>query len=192
MGFFSSFHSNNFSTHEGQCGSCAHSTVSNQKLECYCNERRATYKLSEPKCRYYIKDNSRDYDFWREIYTYYILTAIFDILGIDKNNKLYQNIMTLIQLVREDELTTKEAIGYDIFGAEVADKLRQDPNRVEISNYLLTSYLTKIYIAIEMNNQEEAINIYKQMVTELYNRYKGQEELNTILDVDMMSKSKVK
>ena len=86
MGFYSSFHSDKFSTHQGQCGSCAHSSVSTSRLSCYCNKRRATYKLDEPKCRYYENDRSRNYDFWRDIYTYYVLTAICDILGIDKNN----------------------------------------------------------------------------------------------------------
>lgn len=65
-----SFHSDKFSTHQDQCGSCARSEVSNSALRCYCTKNGSAYPLSESKCKDYIKDNSRDYDFWKKIYTY--------------------------------------------------------------------------------------------------------------------------
>ena len=190
MGFFSSFHSNEFSTHQSQCGSCAYSTVSTTALKCYCNKRRATYRLDERKCSYYQSDRSKDYDFWRDIYTYYILTAISDILNIDKNNELYQEFMTLIQLVRSDETTMKEAIAYDTFGPMLADNLYQDPNRVEICKNLLTSYLTKAFIAIKENRLEDAINTYVDMVKFLFVRYHNKETYNNLIDVDVITNQK--
>lgn len=191
MGFFSSFHSNEFSTHQSQCGSCAYSTVSTTALKCYCNKRRATYRLDERKCSYYQSDRSKDYDFWRDIYTYYILTAISDILNIDKNNELYQEFMTLIQLVRSDETTMKEAIAYDTFGPMLADNLYQDPNRVEICKNLLTSYLTKAFIAIKENRLEDAINTYVDMVKFLLVKYSSKDNYEIIIDVDTITNPKI-
>ena len=192
MGLFSSFHSDKFSTHEGQCGSCCYLDVDYGSLKWYCSKRGRFYQLSESKCSYYIKDNSRNRDFWMKIYTYYILTAVFDILGLDKENQLYQETMTLIQLIREDDSTVKEAVGYDILGKDIADKLRQDPNREEIAKYLLTNYLTRVYIAIETNNQEDAINIYKEMVVYLVDKYQKQDSYNNLIDGTMLESEQVK
>ena len=191
MGFFSSFHSDKFSTHQGQCGSCAHSSVSTSRLSCYCNKRRATYKLDEPKCRYYENNRSRNYDFWRDIYTYYVLTAICDILGIDKNNELYQEFVALIQLVRSDASMEKEAVAYNAFGPMIATFLYQDPNGVELCKNLLTTYLAKAFIAIKENRQEDAIRIYEDMIKFLFVRYRNVEDFSNIIDQNQFPNPKV-
>ena len=176
MGFFSSFHSDKFSTHQGQCGSCAHSSVSTSRLSCYCNKRRATYKLDEPKCRYYENDRSRNYDFWRDIY---------------KNNELYQEFVALIQLVRSDASMEKEAVAYNAFGPMIATSLYQDPNGVELCKNLLTTYLAKAFIAIKENRQEDAIRIYEDMVKFLFVRYRNVEDFSNIIDQNQFANSKV-
>ena len=173
MGFFSSFHPDKFSTHINQCGSCGHSTVLDSSLKCRCNKRNAKYPLDSPACRYYVKDNSRDYRFWEKIYTYYVLTAIFDILEIDRGNIVYEEIRTLIDLVRIDKSTIEEANSYDAFGLDLAIQLRSDPDRVEIANFLLQEYIVKIYAYIGLNRQEDAIELFKEMVNYLFIRYRN-------------------
>jgi len=169
------FHSSSFSTHENQCGSCAISEVSDRRLDCYCQKYRRTYRLSEPKCRDYIKDRSRNYDFWRRIYTYYILTAVCDILGISKDNAIYQEIMTLISLVREDVTTVNEANEYDTVGPVIADRLRNDLDNINISNFIFNNYLVNVYCLIKLNRTDEAIELYKNMVEFLMIRYRNNE-----------------
>lgn len=192
MGFFgSSFHSRDFSTHEDQCGSCGRSTVSDRRLDCYCSKYRSTYPLNGKKCSYYVKDNSRDYSFWEKIYTYYILTAIFDILHMDKSNVIYQKIRGLIDNVRCDNEKAKEAIGYDAFGPDLANRLRMDPDRENICNFLLMEYLVKIYCAIGFNKMDEAVEIYQNMVEYLFIRYRNIDNYAELIDVKKIDNSKV-
>ncbi len=191
MGLFDSFHSSSFSTHQDQCGSCAKSVVSQTSLTCYCEKYRDTYKLDDEACKYYEYDKSKNYNFWRKIYTYYILTAISDILNIDKYGDLYQNFMTLIQLVRSDETICKEACMYNVYGPILANCLYNDPNKVEICKDLLTNYLSKAFVAIADNRLDDAINIYKSMVEFLYVRYASKENFENIIDVDVVAKPKV-
>ena len=113
---------------------------------------------------------------------YFILTAICEILGISKENRLYQEIKALIETVREDENTQKEAISYDSVGPLLADKLRADEDRINICNFLLENYLTKIYIAIGYNNTTDAINIYKDMVKYLFLRYKNIDNYSELIE----------
>ena len=117
---------------------------------------------------------------------YYILTAIFEILGIDMNNNLYKEISNLIDSVREDDATEKEAIGYDTFGLELANKLRNDDERVDIANFLLHNYLVKVYCASKLNKRDEAIEIYKEMVEYLFIRYRKIE--NNFVKIKLFEK----
>ena len=184
------FHSNIFSTHENQCGSCARSEVSDRRLSCYCTKYGRTYPLDSSKCSSYVKDRSRNYDFWKKIYTYYILTAIFDILDMCKGNVIFQEVRTLIDLVREDETTVKEALGYEEFGPELADKLRMDPDRENISNFLFDNYIVKIYCLIKLNNTDDAIRLYEEMVRYLFVRYRNIDNYAELNDSDVKTKIK--
>ena len=191
MGLFDSFHSNSFSTHQNQCGSCARSIVSQNSLTCYCEKYHSTYRLDDNVCRDYEYDRSKNYDFWRRIYTYYILTAISDILNISKYGDLYQNFMTLIQLVRSDETTSMESCMYNVYGPMLANCLYNDSNKVEVCKYLLTNYLLKAFIAISENRLEDAISIYEEMVRFLYEKYTRENNFENIIDVDVIAKPKV-
>lgn len=122
---------------------------------------------------------------------YFILTAICEILGISENNRLFQEIKTLIDLVRTDESTTKEAIGYNSFGPELANNLRHDEERVNISQYLLENYLIKIYSLIGLNNTSEAINTYKDMVMYLYMRYRNMDNYAELIDAKQFENPKI-
>ena len=128
---------------------------------------------------------------WRDIYTYYVLTAICDILGIDKNNELYQEFVALIQLVRSDASMEKEAVAYNAFGPMIATSLYQDPNGVELCKNLLTTYLAKAFIAIKENRQEDAIRIYEDMVKFLFVRYRNVEDFSNIIDQNQFPNPKV-
>ncbi len=103
---------------------------------------------------------------------YFILTAIFDILNISKENRIYQEISSLIDVVRDDTTTKEEANDYEHYGPIIANLLRMDDEGVAISEYLFNNYIKEIYISIGYNDQEKAIETYKDMVMILYDRYK--------------------
>lgn len=211
MGFWSSSYNNRDSIKclndyfLGTCGSCsllngyeAENRYGNGKA--YCSHVSYGHRLDETArgCRKYdgpVDPNKRDYTklFYnlkgREYRGYYILTAICKVLGISLESDFYNEIKTLIQLVRADGSTQKEAIGYDTFGEKIAEDLMKDGNSFEICKVLLTTYLTKVYLLIKQNNQEEAIEVYKQMVTFLYSRYKNIDNQETLIDSYSLNES---
>ncbi len=111
----------------------------------------------------------------RKYFRYFILTVIFDILGLSFENEIYQEIKTLIELVREDDSTQNEANLYNNYGPEIANNLVFDEDRVKICHFLLENYIVKIYNLISSNNQEEAINVYKEMAYFLFLRYRNKD-----------------
>ena len=186
------------------CGSCmrmnsaeAEDRYGDGKAGCsYVSYR---HKLNEPirNCRKYdgpVDPNKRDYT---KLYynltgrKYFILTVICEILGISEDYEFYQEIKTLIQLVRKDNTTTREAVAYNTFGPELAGNLLNDHNAVEICKFLLTNYLVKAFIYIKENKQVEAINVYKDMVNFLFIKYRNIENYSTIIKQDLFENKKI-
>lgn len=183
---------------DNTCGACSRLNPSTER----CSYVSFRHKLNEPAGRYRcnkydgpVDPERRDY---AELYYqmtgrryYFILTVICEVLGIDKNHEFYQEIKTLIQLVRQDSTTEKEAVGYDTFGPEIADNLLRDPNVIELCKSLLTNYLTRAFILIKENKQEEAIQVYKDMVTFLFIRYRNVENYSNLISGESFENPKV-
>ena len=182
MGFFSSFHSDRFSTHENQCGSCGRSEVSERRLDCYCNKYRQTYKLSEPKCSSYVKDRSRDYNFWKQIYTYHISTLICYVLKLENETVAFKVIKELREIMESDMKYQKQLAWYDLYGPEIASCILNDSNRVVICKELLVNYIVKVAILVKEGKIDEAISLYTEMVMNLYFKYKNQKEYEAIIN----------
>lgn len=172
----------------GKCGGCKqmnpHAGTSGffSGYKFPCSRTGGSYRWDDISCSKvdYVDPNSVDCVERYRLFTgkrYYILTAICEILGIDFETVLFQKIRTLIDLVREDKTTTKEAIGYDTFGIEVANQLREDAEKEEICNFLLKNYLINVYSLIKLNKTKEAIELYKEMVKYLFIRYREQNYL---------------
>ena len=182
MGFFSSFHSDRFSTHENQCGSCGRSEVSERRLDCYCSKYRQTYKLSEPKCSSYVKDRSRDYNFWKQIYTYHISTLICYVLKLENETVAFKVIKELREIMESDMKYQKQLAWYDLYGPEIASCILNDSNRVVICKELLVNYIVKVAILVKEGKIDEAISLYTEMLMNLYFKYKNQKEYEEIIN----------
>ncbi|MBR3661592.1 MAG: hypothetical protein IKN63_06840 [Bacilli bacterium] len=176
----------------GKCASCEYFDINNRTSssvlfgEKYkCTKRGSSVSWRENTCSR-LKELSPSvvdcYQRYIKLTRYYILTAICDILGIDENNRIYQEISALISTVREDETTIKEATLYNTYGPELADMLRSDSDKVSICEFLLENYLTKVCINIGFNKINEAINDYQDMVEYLYLRYKNIDNYAELID----------
>ena len=185
----------------GKCASCEYFDINNRTSssmlfgEKYkCNKRGSSVAWSEPRCSRVRELSPGIVDFYQryiKLTRYYILTAICDILGIDQNNRLYQEISALIQSVREEETTVKEAALYNTYGPELADMLRSDPDNASICEFLLENYLTKVYIDIGFNKMDEAIKDYQAMVEYLYLRYKNIDNYAELIDIKNFENPKI-
>lgn len=182
MGLFSRFHSEIFSTHERQCGSCAHLTVYSNSLKGRCNRRGSTYKLSEPMCKYYIKDNSRDYSFFKDIYTYHITTLVCKVLNIDSDSLVFNTIRKIRQKLEENPNYASDLAKYDAVGPQIAAEILNDPNCQSICEDLLVNHLLKTVIAYADGNLDKALSIYYGMTKDLYNNYINKKEYDEVVN----------
>ncbi len=183
----------------GKCGSCTYMDPTNRKSQFFggytykCT--RYGYQRLDDSCGKYdlVGPEKRDYaDLYYEMTGrkyYYILTTIFKVLGLNQDNPLFQEIKALIQVVRSDNKTLKEALEYEAFGYEISEKLEQDMDAKNLCQTLLLDYLTKVYLKIKANDLESAIEIYKDMVIKLYVRYKNRENYQTIIEENTFNNS---
>lgn len=189
------------------CGGCEYLDINNVyytgsglfggHYEYMCALRGKGYTKWDDKCWDYSAVSPTRVDCAERYYTftgrkyYYILTAICNVLGIKQGDGLFQNFKTLIQIVRSDINTFDKAINYDIYGPMIADRIEQDPNKVELCKDLLANYLSKAFVAIADNRLEDAISIYEEMVRFLQIRYASKDRLENIIDVDVIAKPKI-
>ena len=173
----------------GLCASCDKYNLS----QCLSNNKRhcarinAYLKWNEPACSRISAIDPEKVDCVARYYDltgrrYFILTAIFEILGIPFENRLYTEIASMIQASREDMTTRVDAIEYDIVGMDIANCLRNDSNKTEICGNLLNNDIVKIYCLIGTNKTDEAMLMYREMVKKLYVRYREKEDYAEIID----------
>ena len=122
---------------------------------------------------------------------YHILTVICEVLGFGYNNRLITEIIALIDSVRSDKSKSREAIGYDEFGPEIANMIRCDQDKVELCNYLLYNYIVKIYSLIGYNKLDEAIEMYENMVRFLFYRYKNKDNYAEMINANQFENKKI-
>ena len=176
------FHSSSFSTHENECGSCARMEVNKNSFRWYCSKYRRSYPIDSKKCSDHEKDRSRDYDFWRDIYTYHISTAVCQILDFDINSSLFQGIKKLRDEMEKDSKYQSLLTLYDTFGPYIATKLHQDQNNYDICTYLVTNCFPKVVLLVNEGNLVEAIKEYSELVKKLYQYYQAKDRGEMIIN----------
>ena len=183
----------------GYCASCdkynLKQSLSNNKR--HCARINAYLRWNEPACSRVSEIDPERVDCVQRYYDltgrrYFILTAIFEILGIPFENRLYREISTMIQSSREDMTTRVDAIEYDIVGMDIANCLRNDVNKTQICADLLNDDIVKIYCLIEKNKTNEAMIMYREMVKKLYIRYRQKDDYAELIDAKTFENNKIK
>ena len=183
----------------GYCASCdkynLKQSLSNNKR--HCARINAYLRWNEPACSRVFEIDPERVDCVARYYDltgrrYFILTAIFEILGIPFENRLYTEIAAMIQSSREDMSTRVDAIEYDIVGMDIANCLRNDANKTQICADLLNDDIVKIYCLIETNKTDEAMIMYREMVKKLYIRYRQKDDYAELIDAKTFENNKIK
>lgn len=189
----------------GYCASCdkynLKQSLSNNKR--HCARINAYLRWDEPACSRVSEIDPERVDCVARYYDltgrrYFILTAIFEILGIPFDNRIYTEIAAMIQKARlesiqkDDINTQRNVIEYDIVGMDIANCLRNDPNKTEICADLLNNDLVKIYCLVEKNDNNQAMLMYREMVKKLYIRYHDKENYAEIIDAKTFENPKIK
>ena len=183
----------------GYCASCdkynLKQSLSNNKR--HCARINAYLRWNEPACSRVSEIDPETVDCVARYYDltgrrYFILTAIFEILGIPFENRLYTKIAAMIQSSREDMTTRVDAIEYDIVGMDIANCLRNDADKTQICADLLNDDIVKIYCLIETNKTDEAMIMYREMVKKLYVRYRQKDDYAELIDAKTFENNKIK
>ncbi len=187
----------------GKCASCTYMNPKNylsgffSGYKYHCVLKGGYYPWDDRPCRSLVEVDPEKVDCAERYYNftgrrYFILTAIFEILGFNLDNRMYTEIKSLIDSVREDEATKVDAIEYDIVGMDIANCLRNDENRIEVCNDLFKNYLIKIYSLVVLKQKEEAVTLYREMVKNLYIRYRNMDNYSELIDAKRLETPKLK
>ena len=168
-------------TFDGCCGSCQHMNTNDYvrtKNHCYCTYRKQYYDLTERKCSYYKYDPYKDYyDLNRR---WYIVSAILNKLGLSDD---YECISLLhnfrINVLEKDSRYDNVLKEYDIVGPKLAIALVHDDDAVELSKRLIQVYLVRVLDKIKENKNDDALELYLEMVNFLKTIYNSNLVNNT-------------
>lgn len=105
-------------------------------------------------------------------YGYYITSAITEILDLPGDN-IYQTSFKYVRDIYMPASVEHQTFieEYNALGPICARSLKQDEENKEYCGYLVACYLEPFSILVEEENIEDAIEIYKQMFTEVKRHY---------------------
>ena len=169
-------------SYESYCAACTYLGENADSYgKYYCRYKGDRYAC-DPKCGLYIEAYSRSSSARENMYDnsrshkYYITTAILNALKFPDNNYYLTTIGTFINITLKQNMKYYPLLfAYEIIGPEIAKKIKEDKDNVDIANQMFKQYINPTVIAIENNKTEDAVNIYKTMTIELAKRY----EINT-------------
>lgn len=176
MGLFGGRFHSEYMPHGDSCGWCKNLNIYDARgLKAYCRLKRAYYPINDSICnkRDYERDLSRSYDELEKFLTYHISTAICTILNIKNESIAFNSIKELRNIIENDESKKTLLSLYDVYGPRIVECMKNDPNSVLLCEELLTTYIAKTAISVKEGNIEEALQIYTEMVINLFNRYKN-------------------
>ena len=111
-----------------------------------------------------------------------------DILKLPDNNPFLNTMRDFRDnVLQKDEKYKKLLVEYDIIGPLVARNLNNDPLNKQISATIFYSYIKPITKLIKNKNENEAVNLYKEMTNKLKLFY----NINTTLDIDIVNKADI-
>lgn len=161
---------------ESYCAACTYMNENQNYGKYYCTRKGEWRKASDPKCYSFCEAYSRSNGGRENMYyyssRYYITTAILSILRALDNNYQIQVLGNFIENnLRKDMQYFPLLVAYEIIGPQIATSLQKDPNKIKVATTMFYQYIKPTIKAIEENQTDKAVNIYKTMTIELAKRY---------------------
>ena len=154
-------------TFDGRCGSCVSMNTNDYvrtKDHCKCTYRGQYYDLNEPKCSHYRYDPYKDY--YDLNHRWYIVTAIFNKLGLKDDYECIALLHNFRNNVLSKDSRYDEVLAeYDIVGPKIAKLLVEDSESEALCRKLLQTYLVRVLDMIKSGQNDEALNLYIEMVS---------------------------
>lgn len=162
--------------YESYCASCTWMNENQNSRRYWCNRQNSWRYANDPKCGSYCEAYSRSDSARENMYRYssgyYVTTAILNILRALDNNHQIEILGNFIENnLRKDMQYFPLLVAYEIIGPQIATKLQEDPDKINIATTMFYQYVKPTIKAIEENQTHLAVHIYKSMTLELANRY---------------------
>ncbi len=153
-------------TFSDECGSCRFLDIndwSGSKHICKCTLRGQYHSIYEQKCYKHEPAVRRDYYDLEN--RWYIVTTIFNKLGLNKSYDCVNTLLTFrVNVLERDPKYNDTLAEYDIVGPKISEELMNDIDSVKLSKRLLQVYLVRVLDLIRDKKNDEALNIYLEMV----------------------------
>ena len=153
------------------CAECLLLDLNDNKWgnEYYCTKKRKYVDPKSVACNYFIP-RKQETGYKRS--GCYITTIICTIL----NQPDDCDLLTTLRHFRDNYLKEKKEylnllLEYDYVGPIISKLLLQEPNMIQMAQDLTNIFLLPCYYLIKTNNFDDAIAVYKNMVTALKIRY---------------------
>lgn len=162
--------------YESYCAACTYMNENQNCRKYYCTRQGEWRKANDPKCpswlEAYSRSNGARENMYRYSSGYYITTAILNIVRALDNNYQIQVLGDFIEnTLKKDIQYFPLLYAYEIIGPQIANKLQQDKDKIRVAATMFYQYIKPTIKAIENNETENAVNIYKTMTLELAQRY---------------------
>lgn len=150
------------------CADCAYMDLndSNSNGDYWCGYHRKYYPGSDSACSHFQDGNRSSGG------GCYITTIICDILGYEDHCHYLEQLRNF----RDNHMKLNSKyenllIEYDDVGPVISKNIRNDKDNAIIANYIFENYIKPVASALECNEIEKAVNIYKTMVLFLKEHY---------------------
>lgn len=165
------------SRYKNNCGTCEHLNIASidSNGKCYCNKRSRSLRFShkESSCGYYSfrKDKGVLKNYHEQIYRIYnpsacyITTAMVHILGFDDKCLELETLRNFRKNILQNNCEYEKILAeYDIIGPIISHELIHSDLSAELSTIMYTKYIVPVINFINMNEIENAVNLYSNMV----------------------------
>lgn len=103
---------------------------------------------------------------------YYIVTVVTTILGIEDQASYLSNFAYFRDQMMPLIIGGEEwLLDYDCYGPDIADKIKNAPNALEVAQKLFDNYIKPFNTYFEENMFDDALVIYQTMFSELKKEY---------------------
>ena len=162
--------------YESYCAACTYMNENQNYGKYYCTRKGEWRKASDPKCYSFCEAYSRSNGGRENMYyyssRYYITTAVLGVMRALDNNYQIKVIGDFIEnTLRQDMQYFPLLVAYEIVGPQIANALKEDKDKIRVAASMYYTYIKPTVEAIENNETENAVNIYKKMTLELAKRY---------------------
>lgn len=148
----------------------------------WCKKKDTEIMANSQECGSFCQAYSRSSSTAKSYYDYskdhqsssgcFITTITCEILGMNDNNQYLNSLRKFRNnILQKNKETIKILEEYDFIGPLIAEKLRNDPNRLKIAQSLLVNTIIPVAYNTEMGNYNEAIKKYLEMTKSLITRY---------------------